>query len=98
MIPLSHAHYNLLLHYIIFQFFAFVHILPNVNVFSCRQFLLLLPGLNMYNIIKNKKTTCFLIVLFIMMVVPHCFAFCCNNEYTSHTYIHDHALQHFHKP
>ena len=29
------------------------------------------------------------------MDIPHCFAFCCNNEYTLHTYIHDHALQHF---
>ena len=44
-----------------------------------------------------KKNTCFLIVLFFEMDIPHCFAFCCNNEYTLHTYIHDHALQHFHK-
>ena len=38
--------------YILYFIKNFVHILPNVNVFSRRQFLLLMLGLNMYNIIK----------------------------------------------
>ena len=65
-------------------------------------FLLLLKlGLKYIGVIKYKniyikKITCFLIVLFFEMDIPHCFAFCCNNEYTLHTYIHAHALQHFH--
>ena len=88
-----------MLNIIYFKFFM-VHILPNVNVFPRRQFFLLMLRLNMYNLKYKhiKKITCFLITLFVVMVVPHSFAFCCNNEYTSHTYIHDHVLQHFHKP
>ena len=53
-------------------------------------------GLIKYKNTYIKKITRFLIVLFFEMDIPHCFAFCCNNEYTLHTYIHDHALQHFH--
>ena len=80
-----------------------VHILPKVNVFSHFQFrlLLLMLCLNMYNIIYKYKNDylfldclvrsdgcCFLLVLFIVMVVHHCFTFCCNNEYTlTHTYM-----------
>ena len=51
MILLLHAHIILLLYIILYEIY-FVHILPNVNVFSHHWFLLMMLGLNMYNIIE----------------------------------------------